>query len=233
MHSVWGGRHACAACCQGVRGRASLPDKSCASDGAEGTHLTLWRASDTGRVAAREAPLVCATVCGMPQGRDATHTLPHTLSQHASPTYTLNLARDTWHATEPLSASHVLAILPPGHLPSSAPQLLAPCGCQFQQASLRLAAASSERDTNRLPNHSTTKPLYYQTTLLPHRSATNPTLLPNNSATNPTLLPNDSTTKPLYVLPNDPTTKPLYYQTALLPHRSTTKPLYYQTILLT
>ena len=157
MHSVWGGRHACAACCQGVRGRASLPDKSCASDGAEGTHLTLWRASDTRRVAAREAPLVCATVCGMPQGRDPTHTLPHTLSQHASPTYTLNLARDTWHATEPLSASHVLAILPPGHLPSSAPQLLAPCGCQFQQASLRLAAASSERDTNPRPNHSTTK----------------------------------------------------------------------------
>ena len=204
--------------------------------------------------------MVCATVCGMPQGRDPTHTIPHTLSQHASPTYTLNLARYTWHATEPLSASHVLAILPPGHLPSSAPQLLAPCGCQFQQASLRLAAASSERDTNRLPNHSTTKPLYHQTTLppnhsttkplyyqttllpnnsttnptlLPNHSATNPTLLPNNSATNPTLLPNDSTTKPLYVLPNDPTTKPLYYQTALLPHRSTTKPLYYQTILLT
>ena len=186
---------------------------------------------------------MCATVCGMPQGRDATHTLPHTLSQHASPTYTLNLARDTWHATEPLSASHVLAILPPGHLPSSAPQLLAPCGCQFQQASLRLAAASSERDTNRLPNHSTTKPLYYQTTLLPHRSATNPTLLPNNSATNPTLLPNNSATNPT-LLPNHSTyfqttlltyhssTKPLYYHTALLPHRSTTKLTYYPTTLL-
>ena len=186
---------------------------------------------------------MCATVCGMPQGRDATHTLPHTLSQHASPTYTLNLARDTWHATEPLSASHVLAILPPGHLPSSAPQLLAPCGCQFQQASLRLAAASSERDTNRLPNHSTTKPLYHQTTLLPNNSTTNPTLLPNHSTTNPTLLPNNSATNPTLLpnhstyfqttlLTNHTTTKPLYYHTALLPHRSTTKLTYYPTTLL-
>ena len=130
MHSVCGGRQACAVCCwQGVLGRASIPDKSCGSDGAEGTHLTLWRASHTRRLPPREAPLVCATVCGMPQGRDATHTLPHTLSQHASPSYPLILARNTRHATEPLSASHVLAILPPGHLLSSAPQLLARCGC--------------------------------------------------------------------------------------------------------
>ena len=186
----------------------------CSVKACEGVH-----AYTTKRVRVTE-PRAHTSLCGAPVTQD--------------PSYPLILARNTRHATEPLSAPHVLAILPPGHLLSSAPQLLAPCGCQFQQASLRLAAASSERDTNRLPNHSTTKPPYYQTTLLPHRSATNPTLLanhsatnptllPNNSATNPTLLPSDSTTKPLYVLPNDPTTKPLYYQTTLLPNHSTTK----------
>ena len=187
--------------------------------------------------------MVCATVCGMPQGRDATHTLPHTLSQHASPTYTLNLARDTWHATEPLSASHVLAILPPGHLPSSAPQLLAPCGCQFQQASLRLAAASSERDTNRLPNHSTTKPLYHQTTLLPNHSTTKPLYFQPHPTTKPLCYQPHPTTKQLCYQPHS-TTKRLYYETTLrtskrpyyettlLPNRFTTTPLYYQTTLL-
>ena len=55
MHSVCGGRLTQARVCsvlasEGILGRASMPDKSCASDRGEGTHLSEWDASDTRRV---------------------------------------------------------------------------------------------------------------------------------------------------------------------------------------
>ena len=50
---------------EGILGRARMPDKSCASDRAEGTHLSEWDANDTRRVIQDTTP----------HARDATYAL--------------------------------------------------------------------------------------------------------------------------------------------------------------
>ena len=194
-------------------------------------HTSLCGAPLTQDVCLRGRHPWCVRLCAAchKAATPPTHSRTPFLNTHPPPTpSTLHVTRGMRRSrsAHPMcSQSCLLATCPRRHL--SCWHHAAASFSRPRSGSLppRVSATRIDYQTTLPPNHSTTKPLYYQTTLLPTPPYYQTTLLPTPPYYQTTLLPT-----PLYYQTTLLTSKRLYYHTTPLPNRFNTVPLNHHTI---